>query len=890
MGCTRVRNLGHSLGATILLGLALSVVSGQQAHGAPVVTSLSNAYLTATVGVSGDTDSASPAVTAAGRFGVTATGTSARPLMVMAANAYSQSYVSVRIDGGAPTPGADAGSQKANGWDLIFGDVGSNALNGGKDSVKTGEGAWLISPQVSNGKIVASWQTLAGSNTSYPIPTIQIDLELSLVHDMVWYKFTVTNKDTMSHTVALRFTQQYTGASADVPVTTPTLASIYKEAIISGASVPDYWRVVSGTDELSTGGLLKVPAFTGGNYIPVEKVVFGNALNTLYPIWDYTASTVSDDITDGAASVYFGRVSVGPQSSRVVNTFFGLQHSTIDFTERLAAGVDGPLAMTYDATKPVDQQWSPNPATITAFIHNNNSITLSNLKAVISLPDGLQLATGETATKTASSASPNGDATFIWHVVPTATAGGTLNYAVSFGADPGGQGISVARSIDLPALPTKSLNAGLQMVSFPYTFSNPLPATALGLSALSPSLLKWNPTTQGYEVVSALSPGAGYWMSLLQSQVLNLVGATDVQVGSGQFEIRLTKGWNQIGNPFGRAVRWGDVQVVNTDSTDPDFLKPLSVSEASDAVHRWVSPSVYWYDTSAQDYRYDMTYGTDLTPYVGYWVKSLKPSISLLISTPITRAAALPSGRAMVTQPSVGWKMRLVADSNGTTDGWNFIGTASSATDVAKPPSVSGHVALAVVKNDSDGRAATYAEDLKLQGATRKTWDVVVTTPAPKTEVTLTWPDVKSVPRSTELYLVDKSTSRQYRLRQTSSVRLTTGETGTRAVQIVAEPRGSGVFRINSVAVTSRAHGAATIGFTVSQDADVSVRILKATGAPLRTLVSRTAASGTQTQLTWDYRDNRGISVPAGSYLIEIRGTTSDGQSDRRIVPHVVTR
>jgi len=42
--------------------------------------------------------------------------------------------------------------------------------------------------------------------------------------------------------------------------------------------------------------------------------------------------------------------------------------------------------------------------------------------------------------------------------------------------------------------------------------------------------------------------------------------------------------------------------------------------------------------------------------------------------------------------------------------------------------------------------------------------------------------------------------------------------------------------------------------------------------------------------VTWDYRDSRGASVPAGLYNIVISGVTSDGQTATQTVPHLVIR
>jgi flagellar hook assembly protein FlgD len=72
-------------------------------------------------------------------------------------------------------------------------------------------------------------------------------------------------------------------------------------------------------------------------------------------------------------------------------------------------------------------------------------------------------------------------------------------------------------------------------------------------------------------------------------------------------------------------------------------------------------------------------------------------------------------------------------------------------------------------------------------------------------------------------------------------------------------------------------------------DANVQVSIKGASGSTVRNLVTRAASAG-QMQLTWDYKDNRGVSIPAGQYVIDVKATTSDGQSAHVTAPHVVVR
>ena len=118
-----------------------------------------------------------------------------------------------------------------------------------------------------------------------------------------------------------------------------------------------------------------------------------------------------------------------------------------------------------------------------------------------------------------------------------------------------------------------------------------------------------------------------------------------------------------------------------------------------------------------------------------------------------------------------------------------------------------------------------------------------------------------------------------------------TGSGSNRSFIISAEPRLAGLaLRFTDLAVRpSRSNGSATISFTASQDANVQVRVLRSTGDVVRNLATRAASSGS-TMVTWDYRDGKGAALPAGAYIVEVKGTTADGQSARVSAPHLLVR
>jgi flagellar hook assembly protein FlgD len=79
------------------------------------------------------------------------------------------------------------------------------------------------------------------------------------------------------------------------------------------------------------------------------------------------------------------------------------------------------------------------------------------------------------------------------------------------------------------------------------------------------------------------------------------------------------------------------------------------------------------------------------------------------------------------------------------------------------------------------------------------------------------------------------------------------------------------------------------VGFTLSGDATYEVKILSATGQSLGTIASRAAGAG-DVHLIWNGKDSAGRSVPAGTYIIQVRAVGPDGDAIRAIQPFAVLR
>jgi flagellar hook assembly protein FlgD len=73
------------------------------------------------------------------------------------------------------------------------------------------------------------------------------------------------------------------------------------------------------------------------------------------------------------------------------------------------------------------------------------------------------------------------------------------------------------------------------------------------------------------------------------------------------------------------------------------------------------------------------------------------------------------------------------------------------------------------------------------------------------------------------------------------------------------------------------------VEFTLSAPAAVSVRALSIAGRPARTVLADRACNAGRTRALWNGRDDAGLALPAGRYLVEVTARGDDGRSRRAL-------
>jgi hypothetical protein len=462
---------------------------------------------------------------------------------------------------------------------------------------------------------------------------------------------------------------------------------------------------------------------------------------------------------------------------------------------------------------------------------------------------------------------------------------------------------------------THVFQAGPQMISLPIKPLSGDMAKALGADPKTLLLAQYRQDLgadkyQRYPSLPTYQPGYSLWSSFNLNLNAVVTGQrTDVEK---DISVPLLFGWNQIATPY-------DKNNLNVTSADISFsylgqdTLTLADAVASGLVATGIvafSPASGYLDILSS---VDPTVPKNtMEPWKGYWIRvTVTEGVTIIYSNPTNRSArALKVSRA-VTAPrrELGaWSVPLALhDSDGNVTGAVFGQSATGAEtfnpklDTASPPAFTRAATLAVRFPHTDWNTGTgvggdFLTDIRRSG-THSEWNVAITVPRSQQPYTLTWNDTAKLPQGTRLTLVDKTNGSRTLMNSAASYVFTPAQNEiTRQFQIVAEPRSASHLFIRNLAVDrppnglGRAASTAVIRYELSADAQTTVEI-RSGGSIVRHLNApgRAASSGTN-QIVWDLRDDHGVSLTTGAYLLEISAKSAEGERTRSILPIIISR
>jgi flagellar hook assembly protein FlgD len=455
------------------------------------------------------------------------------------------------------------------------------------------------------------------------------------------------------------------------------------------------------------------------------------------------------------------------------------------------------------------------------------------------------------------------------------------------------------KNINFVLAPLHTFPGQLSMVSAPYDYNAFDVADLLSIPTGDrvPSIFRFGRwELQSYvfypnPAASTFRLGKGYFISYTPNGAPRNMPLSTLGIAADDtrpFNVPLNAGWNMIGNPFTFAIDWTKVKVI-----DNGVVKSHDQAVADGAI----SSVVYGFvsGTYVLDFR--------LEPWLGYWVRALR-NVTLQID-PTTdrlagRAANVAGSSRAVLGAGDGWTIRLNAQVGNARDESTMVGVSSRASDAfdgfkaEKPPVLEGPFVRVSVDHPEWGQnAGEYGVDVRSAGLTTKSWSFSVTSNQPGKPITLTWPDAIASSRKVNLKLTDLSNGQVRDLRSASSYNWTAGQDESiRKFKLEAVAKtGTSDLKVSGLAARqpSRSSGM-NVSYSLNSTADVEIRVLTTSGRAVRSVTGRSSRAAGTHQATWDLKDDKGISMPSGSYLVEVKAQNSDGQSARAVTQVITVR
>ncbi|MCA0359671.1 MAG: hypothetical protein LCH41_01320 [Armatimonadetes bacterium] len=675
---------------------------------------------------------------------------------------------------------------------------------------------------------------------------------------------------------------------------------------------PSYLRVYFGQTEayglrIDNEQSASAPDHSQADYIRVGDYasIFNNALT--YNLTQDPTGTVDDQDTflgsfQAATSITqrFPLTPVPAGETRTVIHYMRSSAPAANYADPYTVVLDSPKALNFapgsNVIPPLQfRLWIDNQyATI------DREAPLFNVKCTINLPAGLSLAPGESRTKFISRIDPNGIIPIDWGVRSDGTTYGDLPFTVDIEPTPGPKK-TLSSTVRIASRPVISMNAGPNMVALPYDFGDNNLDRILGLLAgVDYVAYEWNSALRGYSPVQNIQRGLGYWIVPTNAQTnLNLNSAQPPSdTAAGGVLVQLQPGWNMIGNPYNYAVPLKQLNGISPDipGDNQTWLELVSNQVISANVSQFVPNASL---PGGGSYQILPENGQILEPHKAYWVFVNSTRTVSLIWPPLFQETLPDAGRSVVdgfAQTDRDWKLQLAARSTSGYDAANFVGATTDRkkaqlSQLPKVPMAPGQKLEMAVMGEMKGAPTRMAQSISdRQG--RQEWKVEVKAEE-SGEVTVTWPNLPSVPRSLRLKMTDDVTGEKRDLRTTSGYTFRMDQPGTRSLTITAEPGGLSKPTIGNVVVQPAGRGnnsPVVINYALSADASVTVRVLSTTGKEIYMVTRGRSDSAGDNSVTWSLRDNANRAVAPGTYNVEIIAESPNGEVARRIVPVNVIR
>ena len=779
---------------------------------------------------------------------------------------------------------------------------------------------WIATPTVGTRDIVGTYRLPAGfdeEDEDIVTAWIEVRQTLTLIGDTLQVENIVYNTSGARHRIGVRVVFDGTFGTASIwdgqaiilpdgSITTTEMELPDQSA--GGGLLPDTWvtyddplnpnvaiRGVVRTDDVLDPG---AAGFSAG--LP-DSVAWGQMRNIgLTNQYYYTPNRQAPLVNeDWGYAVKWEPIELSPGHSCRFVTYFGVGSSTPDYERPYGLMTYAPFSLVQqqgdDPSTPdvvedyylTDAQGN-SPFPVSAYMDNFGSEPMLDASVRIRLPLGLELAPGESLTKSVGVIKRNELRWATWLLRATAARPG--RYSIKF---TGPRGKVLERAINIPALPI--LNPlesprGLEMVSIPYEFNNTDAEWVFqDLGSLQPggnaTIVRWDPSTGEYRwfpdpSTTTIEPGIGFWLLNLTREAVKLPPDATLVDAQRTYSVRIPPGWSQIGNPFAIPVRLDQVRVIGPAGGE------WSMEEAYNRL--LLVPTVFEYNPTDNDYDWATNLGdARMDPYRGYWILSYE-NVTLQFPPPsLFSPAAAVEDLAVAVADDDEWAVQLAVSAASQVRSKRAFGVCGGAkngydrNDLPQPPVATSDAAnaLAAAFVCGDGTAAEAGLLLvdKRPAKARTTWRLAVTSGAAGQDVTVHWGDLSEMPGELIGTLVDTATGKRCYMRTASAYTYrTVGARETRILEIVVRRRGAGTLSVSSLNAQQARGGQVAITYGLSVPAEVEILIRNISGVPIgRAASAGVSPEGTST-VVWSGQSSTGTPVPAGCYICHVTARCPD--------------
>ena len=365
--------------------------------------------------------------------------------------------------------------------------------------------------------------------------------------------------------------------------------------------------------------------------------------------------------------------------------------------------------------------------------------------------------------------------------------------------------------------------------------------------------------------ISAIEPGAAYWLIVREDLDDFNTGAGNVQRVDGPVEVDLEEGWNFVANPFAFPLSAGQVRLE-----DDEAELALSAYDGD-----WSNPTTDPVET--------------LEPFTGYALNV--ESDQTLTFDP--RPEETPDddalrAKATGTEEEPLWHVRIVGQSGAVQDGSAVAAAVPGASpqrddaDRPRPPSLGEGLQVAFERSSWDGPHTYYMTDARPEPAQGTVWPFEVQVDQEE-DVRLSFEHLDTVPDDFEVWLLDEGLETAHNLRESNRYTISRPSpdeayayqliVGTSAF-VESELDAAGALPDEYVldgVFPNPSRGAVSVRYGLPETERVTLEVYNTLGQRVTTLMQDELREAGFHIEQWDGRQANGAPVASGTYFLRMR-------------------